>query len=125
MPKSTEHWLEQIWNSLSGAVGAVRIVADPVTATPTVMNVTLTVADTEYSQAMVANCRRFEFQARTEAAIRFAYVTGKVSTPTSPYLSLKAGDYFDSGPINQGDSPSTIYLASSVAGTVVEITSWS
>ena len=25
MPKSTEHWLERIWNSLGGAVGAVSV----------------------------------------------------------------------------------------------------
>ena len=102
-----------------------KVVADATAATPTIYNVTLTVADTEYSQAMVANCRRFEFQARTEATIRFSNVTGKVAGPTSPWATLKAGDYYDSGPINQGDSPSTLYLGSATAGTIVEIISWS
>lgn len=101
-----------------------KVVTDPTTATPTVYNKTLTVADTEYSQAMPANCRRFEFQCRTEATIRFSNVTGKVAGPAAPWMTLKAGDYYDSGMINQGGSPSTIYLASSVAGTIVELISW-
>ena len=101
-----------------------KVWADTPTATPTVYNLTLTSADTEYSQAMVANCRRIEFQARTEASVRFAFVTGKVATPTAPYMTLKAGDYYDSGPINQGDSPVTLYLASATAGTIAEIISW-
>ena len=101
-----------------------KVWADPVIASPTVYNVTLTNANTEYSQAMVANCRRFEFQARTEATIRFAFVTGKVATPTVPYMTLKAGDSYESGPVNQGAAPSTLYIGSATAGTVVEIISW-
>jgi len=97
---------------------------DVPTATPTVYNVTLTNADTEYSQAMPANCRGFEFQCRTENDVRFAVVTGKVAAPTAPYMTLKAGDYYASFPINQAASPSTLYLASSVAGVIVEIIAW-
>jgi len=87
--------------------------------TPTLYNTTLTNADTEYSQALAA-CKGIEFQARTSADIRFAFVTGKVATPTAPYMTLKAGQwyYFDG-------SPTTLYLASSVAGTIVEIILWS
>ena len=97
---------------------------DPATATPTAYNVTLTVADTEYSQALPANCRGFEFQARTEATVRYAFVTGKVATPTAPWLTLKAGDYYYSPPLNQAASPSTLYIGSATAGTIVEILAW-
>jgi len=97
---------------------------DPVTATPTPYNVTCTVADTEYSQALPANCRGFEFQARTEAVLRFAFVTGKVAGSVAPYLTLKAGDYYSSPAINQAASPSTLYVASPTAGTVVELIAW-
>ena len=87
--------------------------------TPTLYNVTLTNADTEYSQAL-ASCKGIEFQARTAVDIRFAFVTGKVATPTAPYMTLKSGQwyYFDG-------SPTTLYLASATAGTVVEIILWS
>jgi hypothetical protein len=106
------------------AVSSGSIDMDSRTTTPTMYNVTLTNPDTEYSQAMPTDCRLIEFQARTSAAIRFAFVTGKVATPTAPYMTLKAGDYYFTPVINQGASPSTLYLASSVAATVVEIIAW-
>ena len=101
-----------------------KVTTDPITAMPTVYNVTLTNANTEYSQAMVANCRRFEFHTRTDVVIRFAFVTGKVAVPTVPWMTLKSGVAYDSGMISQGAAPSTIYLASATAGTIVEIISW-
>ena len=97
---------------------------DMLRGTPAVYNVTLTLADTEYSQALPANCRGFEFQCRTSHDVRFAFVTGKVAGPTAPYMTLKAGDWYYSGPIAQGDAPSTLYLASGTAGVVVEILGW-
>lgn len=104
----------------ANAIGDV----DPVIATPTAYNVTLAVADTEYSQAMPANCRGFEFQCRTEHDVRFAFVTLKVAGPAAPYLTLKAGDYYHTFPINQAALPSTLYLASATAGVIVEILAW-
>jgi len=101
-----------------------HVTADVRTATPTVYNVTLTVANTEYSQAMPANCRGFEFQARTEATIRYAFVTGRVAGPVAPWLTLKAGDYYFSPPLNQAAAPSTLYLGTATAGTAVEILCW-
>ena len=109
-----------------GTAGAAAWpVTDAKAAAPTTYNVTLTNADTEYSQALPANCRGFEFQCRTEATVRFAFATGKVATPTAPYHTLKAGDYYSSPPISQAASPSTLYLASATAGVVVEILAWS
>jgi hypothetical protein len=101
-----------------------KVTTDPITATPTPYNVTCTVADTEYSQALPASCRGFELQARTQAEVRYAFVTGKVAGSVAPFLTLKAGDYYASLPLNQGAAPSTLYVASSVAGTVVEILAW-
>jgi len=92
-------------------------------ATPTPYNLTLTNANTEYSQALSAHCRGFEFQCQSETSIRFAFVTGKVATPTAPYITLKAGDYFSSPPIHSVGAM-TIYFASATAGVVVEILEW-
>ncbi len=97
---------------------------NPQRATPTTYNLTLTNANTEYSQAMLANCRRFEFHCRTLSDIRFSVVAGKVATPTAPWNTLNAGDYYDSESINQLASPSTLYFASATAGVVVEIICW-
>jgi len=160
MPKSTEHWLERIWNSLGGAVGAVsvditdraarilgvlstganiigrvgidqttpgttnKVVTDIATTTQTDYNVTLTLANTEYSQALPANCRGFEFQCRTDVAIRWSKTTGKVAGPAAPYKTLKAGDYYWSPPLNQGAAPDTLYFAAAVGGLVIELTAW-
>lgn len=98
---------------------------DPNRSSPTIYNVTLTVANTEYSQAMPYYCRGFEFQCRTEHDIRFAFQTGYVATPTAPYMTLKAGDYYYSPDISQDTAQSTLYFASATAGAVVEIVSWS
>lgn len=92
--------------------------------TPTMYNKTLTSADTQYSQALPSNVRFFEFQCLSNFDIRFAFETGKVATPTSPYMTLKAGAYYYSPEINQGASPSTLYLASGQAGVVVQILAW-
>ena len=78
---------------------------------------TLTLADTEYTVAVPA-CQGFEFMARTAAAVRFAFATGKVATPTDPYRTLPAGCAYAA----EGNFPAfTLYLASSSAGTVVEV----
>jgi hypothetical protein len=98
---------------------------DVPTATPTVYNVTLTTANTEYSQALPANTRGFEFQCQSSFDVRYAFVTGKVATPTAPYMTCKAGNAYSSFQLNQGASPSTLYFASPQAGVVVEITAWS
>jgi hypothetical protein len=98
---------------------------DTPTATPTIYNVTLTNAVTEYSQAMPANCRRITWQCRTAFDVIYAFVTGKVAGPTAPYMTLKAARAYDSGVINQAAAPSTLYLASATAGVVVEIEVWS
>ena len=92
--------------------------------TPTIYNVTLTDADTQYSQALPSNARFFEFQCLTAFDVRFAFETGKVATPTTPYLTLKSGGYYYSPEVNQGASPSTLYLASSEAAVVVQILAW-
>jgi hypothetical protein len=86
-----------------------------------IYNVICTNADTEYSQEMPANCCNFEFQARTEVILRYAFATGKVATPTAPYATLKAGDYWYEEVSKEDITSPILYLASPTAGTVVEI----
>lgn len=89
---------------------------------PTLYNITLTLADTEYSQALPAGTRSIRFMARTAAAVRFAFVTGKVATPTAPYMTLPASSGYAQEHIYLAST--TIYFASSSAGTVVELEVW-
>ena len=99
--------------------GATSANQQPPSTTPTIYNVTLTSANTEYSQVLPANTREFRFRCRTLFDVRYAYVTGKVAAPTAPYLTLPAGfDYFSD---YNNLSSITLYFASSTAGTIVEL----
>ncbi|RPI64645.1 MAG: hypothetical protein EHM48_00395 [Planctomycetaceae bacterium] len=96
--------------------------AERACTTPTVYNIVLTLADTEYSQALPAGTRKFAFRARTFVDARYAFVTGKVATPTAPYCTLKAGAENAIDGVNL--AAATLYLASGTAGTVIEIEVW-
>ncbi len=92
------------------------------TETPTVYNVELTDADTEYSQALPSSTREIRFRCRTLFDVRFAWEADKVATPDDPYLTLPAGtDYYSDESDITGKS---LHLASSEAGVVVEIEVW-
>ena len=89
---------------------------------PTVSNVTLTSADTEYSLELASSTRELRFRCRTLFDVRFAWVTGKVATPTAPYLTLPAGSDYSSD--IKDLTGKILYLASSEAGVVVEVSAW-
>ncbi len=87
-------------------------------------NVTLTVVDTEYSQALPANTKGIEFMSRGGYPVRFAFTAGKVATPTGVYFTLKSNCVYES-PAGLNLSSKTIYFASDNAGDVVEMIAWS
>lgn len=87
-------------------------------------NIALTVVDTEYSQALPANCRGVEFVSRGGYPVRYAFTTGKVATLVSPYFILKANCAYEN-PATLNLSSKTIYFASDNAGDVVELIAWS
>jgi hypothetical protein len=121
----------QVIKIASGADGAVDglvsagypLPVDSGASTVAIYNVTCESADTEYSQELPAICRRVCVQARTAVVLRLAFVTGKVATPTEPYLTLRAGDIYDSGPVHLASA--TLYVASPTAGAVAELEAWS
>lgn len=103
--------------------------ARTIARTPTTYNLTLTNADTEYSQALPANTRQFSIQCRTGYDVRMAFVTGKVATSAAPYATIKANGAYSSPEsvdvANSLQSASlTLYFASSQAGVVMEIICW-
>lgn len=93
-----------------------------VATAPTLYVITCTVADTEYSQLLPDNTKRISMKFRNYVAGRFAFVTGKVATPTDPYGSLDSGQPFNESDLNL--STKTIYVASSTAGAKVEVWVW-
>lgn len=90
---------------------------------PVLFNVTLTNANTEYSQALPSGCSHFEMQARSAAVIRFAFEAGRVATPTAPYVTIKADGSYSSYDL-WGGQTMTVYFASATAGAIVEIIAW-
>jgi len=96
------------------------IEANKITAkTPNEYNITLTVVDTEYSQALPVNTKSVQFTNRSYNDLRYSFTAGRVATPTAPYLTLKAGEtYFEN---NLDFDGKTIYFANDDAGDVVEL----
>ena len=93
----------------------------PPATTPAIYNVTMTLADTEYSQALPAQTKKFTIHTRDGTAFRLAYVTGKVAAPTEPYFTIptngiKSEDYLTTSV--------TLYFACAAAGKIVEIEAW-
>ncbi|MBA7683796.1 hypothetical protein ES703_92181 [subsurface metagenome] len=98
---------------------------DPIESadTPAIYNVTMPSADTEYTQALPSNCLKFLIHTRDGTAIRLAFVTGKVATPTAPYFTVPTNESYFEDHIKP--SSLTLYFACASAGKVVEIIAWS
>jgi len=111
---------KQIILAIGGQLGIKAVEETP--NTPTIYNVTMTNLNTEYSQALPANCRKFIIHTRDGTAFRLAFVTGKVATPTAPYWSNPSNaDYWEE---SLKISSLTLYFACAVAGKVIEIIAW-
>lgn len=100
--------------SLAKLVGATTVA---------IYNVTMTSANTEYSQALPASCKKFLIHTRAGEAFRLAFVTGKVATPTEPYFSITPSDAYSEDLVLP--TSLTLYFASASAGAVAEIIAWS
>jgi len=91
--------------------------------TPTVYNVVMTLADTEYSQVLPANTKIVEFRCQESGFdTRFAYETAKVATPTAPYRTLLAGEVKTVEGLNL--TSKTLYFACGTAAKTMEIECW-
>ena len=90
----------------------------------TIYNLTLTSANTQYSQA-IGSCNYFSIQCQTAYDVRWSPITGKVATPTAPYATIKAAGAYNSPEKVAIIGGQTLYFASAQAGVVVEIITWS
>lgn len=90
-----------------------------IAAAPKIYNLTITLANTEYSQALDDEVRYFEVKCRTFNDMKMAFVSGDSGTT---YITIPAGSiWFTRGLIN-GDI--TLYLQSADAGIIAEIMQW-
>lgn len=93
--------------------------------TPVIQNVTMTLADTEYSLTLPANTKYFSIQCADGTAMRYAFVTGKVATPTAPYMTLLANGALNTPEkIAVANGALTIYFACGSAGKIAQLLSW-
>ena len=110
----------------SGNLASIKSKTDNIPTNPTSeattiteYNITMTNANTEYSQALPANTKQIQVQCRGSYDVRYAFTTNKVATPTAPYFTLKAGMSIHEDKLNL--SSKTIYFACGTASQVVEL----
>jgi len=88
-------------------------------ATPTIYNVTATLAGTEYSQALTASTKQITVRVRGSATLKVAFDLGDTATN---YITIPSGCTYNDSNLNFSG---TIYFASSKAAQIVEILEWS
>lgn len=88
--------------------------------TPVVYNVTMTLASTEYSQALPANTKKFLIKCRTLYDIQLCFTNAGSGTL---YITVPAGMSYYEDLIQP--SALTLYFQCATAAQVVEIVTWS
>ena len=113
---------------ISQPVGQKNVAGDQINpasnaTTPVIYNMAMTLANTEYSQALPAKTKRFSIHLRDYSEFRFAYEADKVATPTEPYETIPVGHEKHEEMIEPASL--TLYFASPAATKVTEIEAWS
>jgi hypothetical protein len=89
---------------------------------PTVYNVVMAAANTEYVQALPAGCHKFALMMQTnDGDFRVAFSSGKVAASVAPFLGFPAGSAYNEDGIK---ASLTLYFASSMAGKIMQIVAW-
>jgi len=87
--------------------------------TPVIYNKTLTLANTEYSQALPGGCRKIMVQCRSAYDVKITY-TALASGTT--FYTLKSGTWYWDDFVD--GTAKTLYMQSAQAGVVVEVMVW-
>lgn len=87
--------------------------------TPTISNLELTSANTEYSYVLPLGCKKFIVQCRTDDIIKLAYVKNESG---SNYITIPEGASKSEDVLCLNDL--ILYLQSPTAGVVAEIETW-
>ena len=89
--------------------------------TPFIYNVTCTLVNTEYSQALPVRASKIQVQSRNNNDIKLSFTSGLSGTT---YFTVKGGmTYFDTE-IMKSDGAMTLYFQSATAGEICEILAW-
>lgn len=85
---------------------------------PTIYNLTLTSASTEYSRALPENTFKVMIKCRTAVALKLSYTSGESG---SNYVTIPVNQTYWDDNIN---TSTTVYLQSATAGVVAEFLCW-
>jgi len=87
---------------------------------PTVFNVTMAAAGTQYAQALPAGTKKFTAKCRTYVPVQICFTTGETDTL---YLTIPPGQtYWEDRLL---DAALTLYFECAIAAQVLEIVAWS
>jgi hypothetical protein len=86
---------------------------------PVIYNVTMTNANTEYSQALPTNCKKFLIRCRAAYDVKLAFTSGESG---SDYVTISAGGAYWEDFIQL--AATTLYFQCGTAGQVAEIVAW-
>lgn len=87
---------------------------------PTIANVAMTSANTEYSYAIPAGTSRYEIKLRAlNALLKLAFISGESGTT---YITIPYGASYVENDVKGG--PITLYLQSPTASMTAEIKTW-
>ncbi len=87
--------------------------------TPSIQNISLALAATEYTVTLPANTERFRIQVRGTSRLQIAYVSGQSGTN---FISLYAGAYYEEAGLDVVSL--NLYVQSSQGGETLEVLSW-
>ncbi|MCK9568661.1 hypothetical protein M0R72_06950 [Candidatus Pacearchaeota archaeon] len=111
--------LSSIKTAVEGATPAGTVTMD---------SITLTLANTEYSKALPANCKTLTFRCvdstkiNAGSDIRYAFETDKVHDSTLPFMLLDGGSVYSES--NLLLTSETLYVAGITAGDIVLLEMW-
>lgn len=91
---------------------------------PSIININIVAADTEYSHMLPKGCKRFTLHVRDGTAIRLSFIQGVVATPDPGYWTLKANTSWSESKLDI-EADTWLYFACDSTGKVLEIIQWS
>ncbi len=90
---------------------------------PTILNVTMTSSNTEYSLTIPAGTKKLQLATADGTAFRVAFEANKVASPTAPYFTVPANTMLDLTDV-YFDSAETLYVACGSASKVAQVLAW-
>lgn len=105
--------------SPSGSAGASTTIVIPGAESPTVANVDMPSATTEYSYLLPDGTKQFLIRTRSGASFQVAYVSGQTG---SNYLTISRGSFYSESELTTNNL--TVYFQSQEANQTAEIVSW-